>query len=255
MRQLALLEQHYETDDTILAICANKAKLFPRFGISSITDMMLMNEVTVNVDMATGDPMQRMQKFLMATNAAVQLTANAPPGANIKEMRKEIYSNAGYRDGDRFWNEQEDPRLMKAMQAIQQLQGQLQGKQMEMQHEGQLEQMKLTSNEKIKGAQLQVDTGRITGDLRIREAELVIEQQRLELEKLQLQVDAQSNDEDRQAKRVELMAKVQEAQARIEEAQMDIQKARMGIQEKSMEMSHSLMMMGHERELASREMQ
>ena len=208
LRQLALLEQYYETDEVILAGCANKAKLFPRFGISKITDMMMMNEVNVTVNMAMGDPTQRLQKFLFATNSAAQLIANAPPGANVQEMIKEIYSNAGYRDGARFFNEQQDPRLVQAMQMIQQLQGQLQGKQMEMQQAAQIEDKKIASNEKIKGAQLQVDTGRITGDLRIREAELVIEQNKLMLEKMQMQIDAQATAEDKQAKAMELMAKM-----------------------------------------------
>ena len=254
LRQLALLEQYYETDEVILAVCANKAKLFPRFGISKITDMMMMNEVNVTVNMAMGDPTQRLQKFLFATNSAAQLIANAPPGANVQEMIKEIYSNAGYRDGARFFNEQQDPRLVQAMQMIQQLQGQLQGKQMEMQQAAQIEDKKIASNEKIKGAQLQVDTGRITGDLRIREAELVIEQNKLMLEKMQMQIDAQATAEDKQAKAMELMAKMGESKSRIEEARMDIAKARMEIQSKGMEMAHSMMMMKHERSMASQEM-
>ena len=254
LRQLALLEQYYETDEIILAICANKAKLFPRFGISKITDMMMMNEVNVSVNMAMGDPTQRLQKFLFATNAAVQLVANAPPAANISEMIKEIYSNAGYRDGARFFSEQQDPRLAKAMEMIQQLTGQLKGKQMEMQQTVQLEQMKIASNEKIKGAQLQVDTGRITGDLRIREAELVIEQNKLLLEKMQMQIDSQSGDEDRQSKQIELMVQMEEARTRIEEAKMDIEKARMAIHQKSMEMAHSLMTMNHDLNMMNKEM-
>ena len=67
LRQLTLLEQYYETDEMVLGICARKAQLFPRFGISAITDQMLMNEVNVSVSMAMGDPTQRLQKFLMAT--------------------------------------------------------------------------------------------------------------------------------------------------------------------------------------------
>lgn len=253
LRQLALLEQYYETDEVILAVCANKAQLFPRFGISKITDMMMMNEVNVSVNMAMGDPTQRLQKFLFATNAAVQIVATAPPAANVQEMIKEIYANAGYRDGARFFSEQQDPRLAKAMEMIQQLTGQLKGKQMEMQQTVQLEQMKIASNEKIKGAQLQVDTGRITGDLKIREAELVIEQNKLRLEQMQMQIDSQSGDEDRQSKQIELMVQMEEARTRIEEAKMDIEKARMGIHQKSMEIAHSLMTMDHERSMMTKE--
>jgi len=252
LRQLALLEQYYETDETILAVCANKAQLFPRFGISKITDMMLMNEVVVSVDMAMGEPTQRMQKFLMATNAANNLVATSPPGANVQEMIKEIYANAGYRDGERFFPAKQDPRLVKAMEMVQQLQSALNGKQMEYQFQGQLEQAKLTSNEKIKGAEIQVNHQRILGDLRIREAELVIKQQELALEQFQMQIDAQATIQDREAKQIELAAKMEDARSKIEQARLDITRARMDIQGRGEEIIHSMMMMGHERDMAGR---
>lgn len=223
LRQLALLEQHYETDEVILGVCANKAKLFPRFGISRITDMMLMNEVNVSVDMAMGEPSARMQKFLMATNAAIQIVGTAPPGANVPEMIKEIYANAGYRDGARFFSEQQDPRLMKAMQMIQQLQGQLQGKAMEMQQEGQLKQLEMQSNEKIKGAEIQVNAQRIQGDLQIRQSELTIEAQRLELEKVKLQIEAESANRDGQIKIAEMQSKIEQAQQKVASERMKIE--------------------------------
>ena len=201
---MGLLKQYYETDDVILSVCANKAKLFPKFGISKITDMMLMNEVTVTVDMAMGDPAQRMQKFLTATNAALQIAANAPPGANTQEMIKEIYSNAGYRDGTRFWHEQQDPRLIKAMQMIQQLQGALQSKQAELQMNAQLEGAKIQSNEKIKIAEIQVNSHRIDGDLALRAAEIEIEKATLELERLKAVAESQGADADRNAKIAEV---------------------------------------------------
>lgn len=255
LRQLILLEQHYETDEVVLSVCANKARMFPRFGISKITDMMLLNEVnvTVNVGMGSSNPRERQQNFLAATNAAIALIQNAPPSANVQEMVKEIYSNAGYRDGSRFFNDQQDPRLAKAMQMVQQMQGQLQGKQMEIQAQGQIEQMKLTSNEKIKGAQLQVDAGRISGDLKIREAEIVIEQERLQLEKYQLMIEAQGTAEEKQVKQIELSEKIEEAQSKLEHARLELVKARMEIQARTMEMGHEMMKMSHERAMLARE--
>lgn len=216
LRQLSLLERYYETDQVILAVCAQKAQLFPRFNMLSITDDMLEQDLTVNVDMAMGDPSQRLQKFLMATNAAIQLEQHAPAGANIQEMRKEIYANAGYRDGARFFKGQEDPRLVKAMQMIQQLQGALKGKQMELQAGLQDTQLRLQSNEKIKGAELQVDAQRISGDLRIREAELIVEQQQLELEKLKLQILMRGSDQELQMKAVEMQHDIDAANLKLQ---------------------------------------
>jgi hypothetical protein len=41
LRQLVLLEAHYESDEVVLGVCAQKARLFPRFNLSHITDEML----------------------------------------------------------------------------------------------------------------------------------------------------------------------------------------------------------------------
>ena len=243
LRHLVLLEQYYETDEVVLGVCAKKARLFPRFGLSQINDDLLMQEVnvTVNVGMGSSSPSERFQKFIMATQAANQIVLQSPPGANIKEMLKEIYSNAGYRDGARFWNEQQDPRLLKAMQMIQQLQQALQGKQMEFQAQAQLEQQKLMSNEKVKAAELTVDESRIKGDLAIRQAELVVEAQKLELEKMKLQVEIQIAAEEHQMKAQELAQGVEEARVKLEgekfkiagqtaKIEAEIEKARLALQ-------------------------
>lgn len=249
LRQLVLLEQYYETDEIVLSVAANKARLYPRFGLSNITDMMLMNEVNVNVNVGMGssDPAQRLQKFLMATNAVTQLVGTAPPGLNVIESAKEIYSNAGYRDGERFFSQQQDPRLVKAMQMIQQLQGQLQGKQMEIQAGMQETQMKLASNEKIKGAELRVDGQRISGDLRIREAELILAREQLALESYRMQIEAAADGAEKQAKYAELSAKIQESYAKIEQARLTIEQARMNNQMESARMVHELTMMQQDR--------
>ena len=192
LRQLILLEQHYETDDVVLSIAANRAKLFPRFGISRITDDLLMKEVNVNVNVGMGssNPKERMQNFLQAMNAAIGIIMHAPPGLNIQEALKEIFSNAGYRDGARFFGQGQDPRLIKAMQMIQQLAQQLKSKQMEYESQRVIENDKLRSNERIKGAETQVNAGRILGDLKIREAELFNEHDKNQIEKIRLLVDA-----------------------------------------------------------------
>jgi len=224
LRQLVLLEQYYETDEIVLGVCAKKAQLFPRFGLSQITDDLLMQEVnvSVNVGMGSSDPNQRLQKFMMATNAAIQISTMAPPGANVEEMRKEIYSNAGYRDGARFFNAQQDPRLMKAMQMIQQLQGQLNGKQMEIQAKAQMGMASLQSAERIKAAELQVDGFRIQGDLRIREAEIAVEQQKLELEKIKVAVETNGAVEEQKLKLAQVGAKLEEAQIKLQQTREEV---------------------------------
>ena len=224
LRQLVLLEQYYETDDVVLSVCANKARLFPRFGVSRITDMMLMNEVnvSVNVGMGASNPNERFQKFMVATKAASELVGTAPPGFNVQEGIKEIYSNAGYRDGARFFNDQQDPRLIQAMQMVQQLQGALKNKQVETQANMQLEAAKIQSNEKISAAKIQVDQGRIQGDLAIRQAELAIEQQNLEVEKLKLQIELQGVQREHEMREIEINAEIQSANLKLEAEQQKL---------------------------------
>jgi hypothetical protein len=41
IRQLVLLEQYYETDEIVLAVCAKKARLIPAFWSFQITDDLL----------------------------------------------------------------------------------------------------------------------------------------------------------------------------------------------------------------------
>ena len=216
LRQMALLEAHYETNEVVLGICGAKAQLFPRFGMSRITDDLLMQDVLINVDAATGDPQARFQKFMMATQAALQIRASAPPGTNVEEMTKEIYANAGYRDGARFFKRGEDPRLLKAMQAIQQLQGMVKGKQLEIQANQQTEAAKIQSNERIKAAELQVDRARISGDLQIRQAELAVESQRLEFEKIKAQIELKGATEEQQMKLAQIGMKLEEQAQKLE---------------------------------------
>jgi hypothetical protein len=188
LRQVLKLEAAYETDEKILALCANKAKLFPRFGISAITDQMLKEEVslTLNVGMGSTSPNERFQKAMMFFGAANQLIMTAPPGANVSEQIKELGSNAGFRDATRFYGEQ-DPRLAKAVGMVQQLQKAIESKQMDLQSAERVEQQKLASNEKIKGAEVKVNAARIDGDLKVRYAEL-------EVEKLKVLSDARKNE-------------------------------------------------------------
>ncbi len=174
LRQLVLLEQYYETDEAVLAVCAQKAQLFPHFGLSRINDDLLLREVnvSVNVGMGATNPNERFQKLLVGTEQVLKVIMTAPPNFNAQEFIKESYSNMGYRDGARFWGGKQDPRLAKAMQLVQQMKDALDSKQMELRSTAQLEQQKILSNERVQAAKLRVDAARIQGDQRLRLQEL-----------------------------------------------------------------------------------
>jgi hypothetical protein len=154
----------------------------------------------------------------------------------------------GYRDGERFWGDQ-DPRIAKLMQIVQQLQGAVQGKQMELQSNERIEQMKLVSSNREVAAQLTVDKGRIAGDLQIRQAELVVEQQKLALERLQIEAEMQGRAKEYELKFSELAHAINEGQTRLEAERMklagvavktkaEVEKAHLGLQAERTRAAH-----------------
>lgn len=227
LRQLVLLEQYYETDEVVLKLAAQKAQLLKNYGLFTVGEDLLTKELllSVNVGMGSSNPQQRMQNFLFATNAAIQLMGTAPPGTNVQEMVKEIYSNAGYRDGARFMQMQQDPRLVKALQTIQSLTQAVQGKRMELSARAQETQAKISSTERIKEAELRVDDKRISGDLAIREAETQVERARLTLEQIAMQIEQSGMAEEQQAKVVELISGLEQAKLKLQEQRLKNQGA------------------------------
>lgn len=129
LRQLVMLEQHYETDMVILALAGEKAKVYQKYGVNSMTDAILDKEltVTVNVGMGATDPQQKVQKFAFALHTYSQIVAKQPPpGVDLKEVFKELMALSGYQDGTRFVMDGQDPALAKAQQQIQLLTKQVQ---------------------------------------------------------------------------------------------------------------------------------
>jgi hypothetical protein len=128
LRQLMQLEQHYETDHTILALAGKKAQLVQKYGVDEITDDLLNRELTltVNVGMGATDPVTKMERFRAALVTYYGLTAKGvPPGLDLKEIWKELAGLAGYQDGARFQVEGTDPMVAKLQQQLQLMQKKL----------------------------------------------------------------------------------------------------------------------------------
>lgn len=104
LRHIVLLEQHYETDKTILAIAGQRAKILQKFGVDQVTDDMLEQELTteVNVGMGSTDSVAMLQRLVYAVTSFAQISKAPPPGVNLGEIWKEIMALSGYQDGDRF---------------------------------------------------------------------------------------------------------------------------------------------------------
>ena len=126
LRQLLKLEQHYESDEVILAVAARKAGQYQRFQMSPDLDRLLQQDLTlsVNAGMGATDPQQRFQSFMQAAGAYAQIVqASQMIGdMNLQEVRKELFGLAGWRDAARFFGK-EDPRWKQASMMVQQAQG------------------------------------------------------------------------------------------------------------------------------------
>jgi hypothetical protein len=128
LAQLVQLEQAYETDLTILGLAGEKAQLLQKHGINQITDELLNQELTtrVNVGMGATDPQTKLQKFLLAMREYGAIRANMPD-VDPDAIRKEIFGLAGYKDGVRFFKQEDAAaaQLAEAQKIIQQLEQQL----------------------------------------------------------------------------------------------------------------------------------
>ncbi|WP_020409813.1 portal protein [Hahella ganghwensis] len=110
LRQLIRMEQFYETDETILAIAAEKAQLFQKFGIDQLTDDLLRSELTVTVNMGRGNtnPQVKLERFSQGLQILGGVLPGAIPRLDEDEVIKEIFGKSGYRDGQRFFKPAEE---------------------------------------------------------------------------------------------------------------------------------------------------
>lgn len=107
LAQLVRLEQYYEDDETILGICGARAGLVQKFGVSTIDDDLLEQEVTIRVSagLGAGDPQQRLAKFQAALGILEPILTQSPAfqrgeiELDDEEVIKEVMGAAGYSDG------------------------------------------------------------------------------------------------------------------------------------------------------------
>jgi len=107
LAQVVRLEQYYESDPIVIGLCADRAKLLQKHGINEVTDQLLENNVTiqVNVGLGAGDPQQRLAKFQSATQVAMpfmQMDKDFQSGKkqiNLEAIMEEVFGASGYRDG------------------------------------------------------------------------------------------------------------------------------------------------------------
>lgn len=137
LRQIIMLEQHYETDPVVLAYAAKQAdiEIPPNTPINAIiSDEFMKKDVILNVSIGTGsaNPQTQLERFSFGLNtAAAVLGPQFPQKINADEIIKELFGKLGYKDGARFFKMTEegtDPEKEQMAQMIQQLQAALDAK-------------------------------------------------------------------------------------------------------------------------------
>ena len=214
LRQVVKLEQKYETDEVILAIAASQAKLVEKYGINQITDDLLSQELTltVNVGMGATDPMQKLQKFVGALTAYANVAQMQIPNLDMTETGKEVFGLAGYRDGGRFMQDQEqDGRIKQVIQQAQQMVQQAQQEVAQKQEIVKAEAMKVQGEK----ANIEKMTGQLDANMK-----LLSEREQSATENIRLRQDLLLSKTDSAAK--EATAKINTAALQLENAMAEI---------------------------------
>ena len=134
LRQVTLLEQEYETDDIILSLAGRKAELPQKFGIDAVTDDLLQQELTLNINVGLGltSPQEQVNRFMFGLSTLRDILADGVLeryGLKISEVIKEIFGKLGYKSGGRFFDENQDPAVTGLKAMVQQLEQRLAMKQ------------------------------------------------------------------------------------------------------------------------------
>jgi hypothetical protein len=163
LRQLVKMEQKYETDEVILAIAASQAKLIETYGVSEINDELLGQELTlsVNVGMGATNPDQKLGRFMGAMQAYSSVATMELPGLDMKEIGKEVFGLAGYRDGGRFMvddetNAQIEKVIKGATQMVEEAKAEVMQREQAIQEEGRSLE-KMLADVKLQSAKLVAD--------------------------------------------------------------------------------------------------
>ena len=185
MDQMIRMEQYYENDMMMIAVAAQKADIYVKFGISQITDELLRHSLTTNINVGIGatDPARKIDMLMQATNTLIQM-----PGVvdriNTDEFIKEIYGAIGYQDGVRFVKpvEEGEPtaKEQELMEQLEELMREKEGKVVE-------GQMRIAMEEVRQAGQ--VEERRIAG-----EYTLALESMKQRIDDMNVLIAAEKND-------------------------------------------------------------
>ncbi|MCK5431982.1 MAG: hypothetical protein KAJ03_04520, partial [Gammaproteobacteria bacterium] len=130
LKQLVKLELKYETDDVVLGIAGKKSDTYIKYGFNQVTDKMLDGNLIVTVNVGTGatNPQTQVERFFFGLNSLAQVMGEEfIQKIDQEEVITEVFGKLGYKDGQRFFKQEEgqDPQIAQYEQMIQQLEQQL----------------------------------------------------------------------------------------------------------------------------------
>lgn len=192
LRDCVRLIQHYETDQNIIALGAEKAELFQKFGIDEATDELLEGEltVTVNVGIGSTDPVQQLERFAFGFRSFMEIsmglaqmygpTVMQSPG--MEQIGTEIFGKLGYKDGKRFldFEPPPDPEKEEMAMQLEQMGQELQSAQMEVKSKDTEHKLKLietSSKIDLEREKMAVEKQKLIGETFIQNQQMAMQQQ------------------------------------------------------------------------------
>jgi hypothetical protein len=154
LRQLMLLEQHYESDESVRALAAEGANL-EKFGIDEVTDELLLKEMTLSVNVGIGatNPQQKVERLSYGIRTVADL-----PGAiekvNTDEVISEVFGALGYKNGKRFFTPPEGEEVDQGNQLPPPEYLELELRKRELADKRELAEMKLQQDRELKLADI-----------------------------------------------------------------------------------------------------
>lgn len=109
LRDLVRCIQYYETDQVLLGLAASRLQLYQKFGVDKITDSLLMQDLTIRVNLGIGntDPVRRVEKLVYGVAKTLEIPGMAER-AKPSAISNEIWGAMGYRDASRFFMSDEE---------------------------------------------------------------------------------------------------------------------------------------------------
>ncbi len=196
LRQCLTLIQNYETDETVLMIAGQKARLEKKYNIQNIDWRTLQGPMNLRVSVGFGatNPRKRIEDISIGLRTIGEFLPQAIQGLDTEEIIAEVFGALGHEDGKRFFkilqdDEEQNPEVMQLQQQLQEMQKIIDTKQIQQQGRLAIEQMKQqgsTQREQMK-TELQISIKQAENQLAAMDVQIAAEQNALARSELILQ--------------------------------------------------------------------